>query len=546
MSVSEALDGSDSRGRPSSRWWEVSDAGSGGNPSMRLERSKRESKYMGVPKELREKLQYNGDAELIEQDGSTAGPSNRRSLGPDEFPPEKVGLHEQDLSSPPLSQTTARSPAPFSPPPFTPNPDHLDVSRLVTLPPPYPRHHPAVNNNHPDLTSIRTTVRSLSDFTEIEATRTRFIKNSTKLREEQEVAASKRRNSMRMSIQREIESGTMTFADAAQVEATADITEQEKTKEASKADFQLFQDQVVTPLHDLLQDRVNRATTLFEQLRSKLSVEAQAQDPNSTQEEGDEQPELLEKLTLLKWIFEARELLYRELFDILTDRNDRYKEMVITPYRLTGNTAKVENAIKFFAADAIQRKIKNEQDILKRTEDFMDVIEKNVRDGVEALLNAFWDIAPHLSHITAKVPSDLTGFNIQIPPAEYEENPSYHEFPMQYLYSLLGHCEKSTYQFIESQTNLLCLLHEVKNGVTVANCRLMRTQRIAQGEGEEEVETELHEVEKDEEGRLTDDLKEKVRCVEELWSTGLGTELKSVKERIAISLVEQGGWMEDE
>lgn len=338
----------------------------------------------------------------------------------------------------------------------------------------------------------------------------------------------------------------MTFADAAQAEASATASESDKAKEASKAEYTHFQEQVVAPLNELLTDRVARSTALFEQLRGQLTTEAQTQNPNYTQEEGDEQPELLEKLTLLKWIFEARELLHRELFDVLTDRNDRYKEMVITPYRLAGNLEKVNNATKFFAADSLQRKLQNEQEILKRTEDFMDVIERHVSKGVEALLNAFWDIAPGLSRITAKVPHHLEGFGIQIPREEYEENPSYHEFPMQYLYSLLGHCEKSTYQFIESQTNLLCLLHEVKSGVTAANCRLMRTQRVAQGEGEEEVERELGEVEKDEEGRLTDDLKEKVRCVEDLWSTGLGTELKRVKERIITWLVEQGGWVDEE
>jgi hypothetical protein len=295
-----------------------------------------------------------------------------------------------------------------------------------------------------------------------------------------------------------------------------------------------------------LMERVERATTLFEQLKSQLSVEAQQNDPNSTQEEGDEQPELREKLTLLKWIFEARELLHREVYDVLSDRNDRYRDMVITPYKLSGNTAKVESSTKFFAADGLQRKLQDEQEILKRTEDFMDVIEKNVRDGVEVLLNAFWDIAPDLSRITEKIPKRLDGFQIQIPAAEYDENPSYFDYPMQYLYSLLGHAEKSTYQFIESQTNLLCLLHEVKSGVTVANCRLMRTQRVAQGEAGDEVDRELKEVEKDEEGRLTDDLKEKVRCVEELWSSGLGTELKGVKERLLRYLVEQGGWVEDD
>jgi hypothetical protein len=183
---------------------------------------------------------------------------------------------------------------------------------------------------------------------------------------------------------------------------------------------------------------------------------------------------------------------------------------------------------------------------LKRTEEFMDIIEENVVRGVEVQLSAFWDIAPGLSRITDNIPRDLDGFQIQIPQAEYVENPSYYDHPMQYLYSLLGHCEKSTYQFIESQTNLLCLLHEVKSGVTLANCRLMRTQRIAQGEREDEVDRELRKVEKDEENKLTDDLKEKVRCVEELWSSALGTELTSVKERIVPFLVEQGGWDEDQ
>ncbi|PSS13243.1 hypothetical protein M430DRAFT_21152 [Amorphotheca resinae ATCC 22711] len=546
MSVSEALEGS-SRGRPSSRWWEVSDAGSIGHPSMKLERSKRESKYMGMPKELRERLQYEDRcASNPGLDGdNAAGPSNSAALGPGEYPPEKVGWHEQGPTSP-HSRVGAISPAPFTPQPLTPNPDHLDVSRLVTLPPPYPRHHPAVNNNHPDLTSIRTAVRSLSDFTEVEATKERFIQNSARLHEELESAASKRKSSRRVSIQREIESGNMSFADAAKAEAEAEVAEHEKTKAAIKADFENFQTQVVSPLNDLLQDRVKRATELFEQLRSKLFVDAQQSNPTSTQEEGDEQPELLEKLTLLKWIFEARELLQKELFDLLSDRNDRYKDLMIAPYRLAGNNEKVAGAEKFFAEDALRRRLTNDQEVLKRTEEFMDIIEENVVRGVEVQLSAFWDIAPALSRIIDKIPTSLHGFQIQIPSAEYEENPSYYEFPMQYLHSLLAHCKKSTYQFIESQTNLLCLLHEVKSGVTVANCRLMRTQRVAQGEAADEVDRELKEVEKDEEVRLTDDLKEKVRCVDEQWSSALGTELTGVEERIVTFLVEQGGWVDDE
>ncbi|PMD46311.1 hypothetical protein L207DRAFT_523720 [Hyaloscypha variabilis F] len=551
MSVSEAPDGSDSRGRPSSRWWELSQEGrSEGAGSQRLERSKRESKYMGMPRELREALQYDDGGP--QTNGSVtspdaAGPSEKNAYGPNEYPPEKVGLHEQDLSSPALQQQTPSKPqTPYSATPITPNPNHVDVSRLVTLPPPYPRHHPAVNNNHPDLTSIRTIVRVISDFTEVEATKSRFQKTSLQIQDDLAVEASKRRNSLRLNIQREIEAGNMSFADAAKIEATAVTAAQEKEKEASKVDFELFQKEVVIPLNDLLMDRVARSTELFTTLRSQLFVDAQEQSPNLTQEEGDEQPELLEKLTLLKWIFEAREQLHRELFDLLSDRNNRYRDMVITPYRLAKNEEKIRNAETFFKEDASKRQLAFEQDVLKRTEEFMDIIEENVKRGVEVQLSAFWDIAPSLSRITEKIPKDLTNFQIQIPASEYEENPSYHVFPMQYLYSMLEHCEKSTYQFIESQTNLLCLLHEVKSGVTVANCRLMRTQRIAQGEDEKEVDRELKEVENDEEVRLTDDLKERVRCVEEQWGSSLGNELKSLRDRIMGFLMEQGGWDEDQ
>ena len=548
MSVSEAPDGSDSRGRPSSRWWEVSQEGSNGTPSTRLERSKRESKYMGVPRELREALQYaDADPSAIENGNplSSAGPSSEKLYGIDEYPPDKAGWHE-DPCSPPLAQTSGKSPAAFSPTPFTPNPNHLDVSRLVTLPPPYPRHHPAVNNNHPDLTSIRTIVRTLSDVTEVEATKARFLKSSIQIKEELQAAASKRRHSLRANMQHEIANGNMSYADAAKVEESARVSEHGKAKEAVDVEFERFQNQVVIPLNDLLMDRVNRAKELFAQLRSKLFVDAQQQDPTSTQEEGDEQPELLEKLTLLKWIFEARELLEKELYDLLTDRNDRYKDKVVLPYQLAGNEEKVKGAEKFFAEDVNKRRMQNEQDILNRTEEFMDIVEKNVVRGVEVQLSAFWDIAPSLSRLAEKVPSSLQGFQIQIPGPEYEENPAYYEHPMQYLYSLLAHCEKSTYQFIESQINLLCLLHEVKSGVTTANCRLMKTQRVMQGESEEEVDRELRSVERDEGERLTDDLKEKVRCVEELWGSALGNELKGVKERIIRFLEETGGWVDDE
>ena len=535
---SECPDELSSRGRPASRWWEASQEGSSvaeGQPRG-IGRSKRESKYMGLPKELRESLQYDVPDN---SSGSTAGTHLPAQFGPNEYPPEKVD-HYGHLAGPQYQ------PAPYSPAPFTPDPRRLDVSRLVTLPPPYPRHHPAVNNNHPDLISMRAVVRAVSDFSEAEAIREKFTTSTEKARAEADQAAKKRKSLTRQNIQRQIEAGTMSYSEAGKVESTAQEHEDAQEKVQMQMEFDQFQQQVVAPVHAILTARVAKASTNFDDLRSKLFVDAQERNPNSTQEQGDEQPELLEKLTLLKWIFEAREQLHREIYDLLSQRNDRYKAMVIMPYRLSGNEEKAKDAETFFLKDNQDRKVAFEKETLNRVEEFMEIIEENVVRGVEVQLSAFWDIAPSLLTVTEKIPRDLDGFEIQIPADEYEENPSYHTHPMQYLHSLLVHSEKSTYQFIESQTNLLCLLHEVKSGVTTANCRLMETQRYLAGEDFATVDAEMRDARKHEEAQLTNDLKEKVKIVEDQWQEALGKELLDVKERVADWLVQEGGWEDQE
>ncbi|ORY61392.1 uncharacterized protein BCR38DRAFT_411270 [Pseudomassariella vexata] len=530
MSVSEQPDEADSRGRPASRWWE---ADSAGEASTRLERSKRESKYMGVPKEAREALQWRDPPNGNGADAQAASSSRREPS--DEYPPEKVGWHESEPSITPQLFRNSLLTLPASTP-NTPSPSHLDVSRLVTLPPPYPRHHPAVNNNHPELTDIRTLVRSISDMREIQETKARFTQESQKMRAEATEDSRERCQALRVNLQQEISSGAMSYAEAATIEADYRESEKAQSKDLEKKDFERFQNVVVMPLNDLLTGRISQATSLFDELRSRLFTETQASNPNMPQEEGDEQPELLEKLTLLKWIFEAREMLHREIYDLLSDRNDRYKEMVIMPYRLSGNEEKIRNAEGFFAEDAQKRRAAFANEVLQRTREFRGVVEENVERGVDMQLNAFWDIAPPLKRLLDKIPLDLERFRIHVPPAEYEENPDYHQHPLQYLFSLLLHAEKSTYQFIESQTNLLCLLHEVKEAVMGARAK------VSEAEG---CESRIVEEErKREQDRLTDDLKEKVRVVQDQWEGALGDGMRGVKERVGEWLLSTGGWDE--
>lgn len=389
-------------------------------------------------------------------------------------------------------------------------------------------------------------MRFLSDLSGVADIKEQTASKNTTLREEAQQKASNRRSALRAQIRDRIDAGTMSYAEAAEAESKLDEEESQREKQRKQAEFDDYQTSVVSPLHARFSEQIVKATASFDQLSSRLSTDARERSPNLTQEEGDEQPELLERLTQLKWLFETREQLHREIYDLLTERNDKYKAIVVLPYTQSRNAAKLAEAEAFFAKDARDRKLSFERDTLGRLEALNDVVESNVVRGVEVQLSAFWDIAPALLLVLQKIPLDLRGFDVQIPPAEFDENPGYAEHPLQYLYSLLSHAQKSTYQFIESQTNLLCLLHEVKSGVMNAGCSVLRTQRIVAGEEVDGVERDVREVRGEEEEKLTRDLKEKVGTLEGLWGEGLGEEMDGVKGRVREWLVERGGWDDDE
>jgi hypothetical protein len=539
MAMSTIPDEQDSRGRSASRWWESegsSVGGGGGGGGRRVERSKRESKYMSLQKEARENLQWVGEDQHTPK--QQAGSSSRPRYSADEYPPEKVGMHEDA----PHSQHE-KSHGYYQPTtPAKPDPRKLDVSRLVTLPPSYPRHHPAVNNNHPDLASIRSGLRSISDLEEVKNTKGTFATKIDTRKEQESTSLTERRAELRYNIQDNVRAGVMSFADAANAESDFDRREHQRAQGVVQWIFDTFQTEVANPLHAMFCERITKVSASMEHLRGRLSSEAQDTNPNQTQEEGDEKPELLEILTLLKWLFEAREILHKEMFELENERNDLYRDIIVLPYIQAKNDQKVQEATSFFQRDAQDRKVAFEKDILKRYEDVMAVIEQNVTRGVEAQLSAFWDIAPDLLAIVQQVPLRLHSFEVLVPPQEYEETPAYLDFPLQYLYSLLAHAGRSAYQFIESQINLLCLLHEVKTGVMTAGSRLLETQRLLEGEDLAGVDQEMKAIRADEERRLTDDLKEKVGLVESQWNEALGQGLEDCKTRVESYLTEQGGW----
>lgn len=534
MAVSTVPDEDSSRGRTASRWWEQSDTGSVGRPD-RIEKSHRETKYMGVTAaSLRDDPHPSPEVFRSTPPAGTSG----FPLGPDEYPAEKTGWHEAPefdtpMATPSRPEDLRRSSNPSS------GLNQLDVSRLVTLPPPYPRHHPAVNNSHPQLSDLRNTHRQLASQVEIQQIRDAYLDQDWALQRSQQEEAKKRRTRLRNSIQEKLNAGTISFADAARAETTFESSEAEHTRLAARATFDAYEQGISHPLNTLLTTRLASAETCISTLLSDLSPNHPTSNPNEAQEEGDEHPERLEKLTLLKWLFEAREQLHKEMSDLHAQRGEKYAVVVLTPYRLASQTDKIAEAEAFFAKDRRDRQKTYAAESLARFTELQDIVERNVARGVEDQLSAFWDIAPGLLEIVQAVPADnqaaLAALEIKIPPQEYDENPQLAQWPLQYLYSLLAHAGKSARQFIESQVNLLCLLHEVRGARAKAKAKVARLER-----GDVDGEGEAARAER----RLDGDLKEKVGEVERQWREALGDGLEGCKEGVRGWLIERGGWVD--
>ena len=538
MSAVTGRDEMDSRGRAPSRWWETESHLSSHEDGFKvLERSKRESKYMGVPHEIRNSpaLYENRVSQMDNFYSSEAGTSQPPVYGPSEYPPEKGGWHDEGSGK----YSNSYPPTPHSAP-YTPDPRKLDISRLVTLPPPYPRHHPAVNNNHPELADVRTIVRSLHDVEEAKTVRQAYEVKLGEKRQRADSWSKHQRSLHSQDIQYRMENNEISEEEFDRAEAEIEAKEAKSQKEIVQVAFDLFQDTVVSPLHALHAERITIATSSFDRLSTRLFSDAQSHSPNLPQEEGDEQPELLEKLTQLKWLFEARETLHRETYELLSERNDKYKAVILLPYQQQHNHEKIADAESFFKKDHLSRKIAFESAALTRFESFRTIIESHVTRGVEIQLSAFWDIAPPLHSLLQQVPLRRLGsLDILIPRQELDENAIYWTHPLRYLYSLVSHAENSSRQFIESQVSLWCLLQEVREATTGAKWRLTESRGdTASGESVEKKK-------KKEEKEMLDDLKEKVGVVEGQWEESLGGRIRAVKERVKAYLEERGGWDEE-
>ncbi|THZ30857.1 hypothetical protein D6C91_01008 [Aureobasidium pullulans] len=543
MAVSTVPDEESSRGRSASRWWEESVDGSIGNGGRRVERTRQESKYMSLhPQEL-----YIAAQPSPNQDTPTPSTSKQTfQYGPDEYPSEKIGWHEEENvftpSNPPSAALLSpRNKAPVGRPAGS---SALDVTRLVTLPPPYPRHYPAVNNSHPALSILRANHRSVANLSGIRELIQSHESTEASRRQAWRTSAGERLRHFRSQTQSSINTGKISYNDATQAELTFRRSEAANVLQQAETQCQDFRQRVYEPVHRMLSEHSRSCDECIEQLIKALDAEAECNQNLLAQTEGDERPELVEQLTLLKWLFESKEHIHKERFDIDTALMARESAAILTSYQQNGNEVQIRQVERHFESERQRRQLEYAQETNKRFDHLRKTVERHISRGVEIQLSAFWDIAPGLVEVVHKVPDDLRRFEMAIPANELAENVSYQDFPLQYMYTILVHAKKSAYQFIEAQTNLLCLLHEVHTATESASLRLREIERNMAGENAALVQAEMAHLKKQRELELTHDLQGKVHEVEEQWREALGMSIEDCIERVRTWLQNTGGWEE--
>lgn len=470
MALSTAHEDIHDRGRPSSRWWEASAAPGSTETSRKAELTAEATEYSGLPTKSVEDIQTASG--ILGHDLHERSPPD---LG------EQPALWKQDNSGKILSVLT----------PKTSQSAKLDISRLITLPPPYPWCNPALKNNHPELQEYRVILEHIKDRSHLDASLDNLAPN----------------------------------------------------QDFSQDSFNVYRTQVMLPRKATTKTRLNAASKAMSQLCDLLDREAWHLKSTQGVEHVGDQSGLLEKLSLLRWLADACEQLYKDLFDLKTENDARYEDVVLSSYLPSKQESKAGEVRLFFIADGKARFVRYRREALERVGQLHERVGKHVTDGVQALVSAFSNTAPLLQEVIERVPTEaLASFEVDIPQHEYADNPSYAKFPLQYLLTLLLRPERASYQFIEAQIDLLCLLDEVKTAVVTARQSLSQAEKMSEGSDLTTVTTENENEKK--EYISSGELDEQIKLAKEQWHNGLGRNLITCRENVKRFLVGQGAWNE--
>ncbi|KAF3912896.1 hypothetical protein AA313_de0207228 [Arthrobotrys entomopaga] len=412
----------------------------------------------------------------------------------------------------------------------------LDIQPLLAIVPPYPRQFPASDNSHPTLQKTRKAIADLKDLKVIHKLKFDFMTSVPRIQDETAAEARARKAAHQDYIQRLFNEGRVTYEEMDRLIAEFERKEGDKKAEELQREFNRFQKEVVSPSHTELMDRIDKVTSIMDSIQTDISSSAKT---NIGIREG---PELLEKLNIMRTLFETREILYGEINSLIVDRDNRYKEVTIAPFLNEGDTEGIKEAEEFFADAAKQAKVTADKDAVERAKSFLDKVEKDVITGVESEVSNFWDVAPTLTELLDKIPIELSHFKPTIPEDELYGNPNYRKFPLLYLKKKLDYVGNSIYQHAQAQMRLLDFSVEITLLWTNSKWALGDSERVLAGEEEQRAVWQVERQKKEEEVRQTKNWEEKVKIVQEEWSQSVGNKLSDIKKRIIDQLAQQEGW----
>jgi len=500
---SENVDDQDERGRPSSRWWETS-------PIPLSESSS------GMSAQVVENVALDSILEHVQTDAANV----HHAESPLYIITEPTIDHQESLTTAHIliaideaCQNSLKQSTPFTPPPITCS-ETLDVSRLANALSLY---------SQPSLASVQTSVELLEYrelLKEVQDNHSLFSNEKAK------------RDVLRQSSTHDAAHGVtvkeQSTTDESQADLNINLLDFHTRQDYAQNSFEVHHTTITKPRKAAMRAKLHTASKAIARISESLQLNQKF--------EYNQSDLLLEKLMLLKSLYNAREQCYKELFDLQTESNVRYEKVVLAPYSPPDNALKMNEARKFFCDDYAARLITYRREVIGRSEQLLTLLEKLIDRSIEGLSFYFVELALSVQDMFHRVSRiGLNGLKVEVP---QHEDSSYHERPLRYLYRLLLHAEKLLPQLIASQAKLLQLLTGTRDELKVSQRTFVQPRAITESDNEI-LDKDIQEVEKD--GGFIADLNQRVEFVKEQWEGELRPVLTSCKENLEDFLVEYGG-----
>ena len=192
-----------------------------------------------------------------------------------------------------------------------------------------------------------------------------------------------------------------------------------------------------------------------------------------------EKPELLDKLTLCKWLFKARENLRLETYQLLDEWNGCYRNLELPLYQHTSDQVNIHDTEAAFAKDAaawdtaLGHAFLSCHFLFVNPSKPMLPVGWKLRVGLSGMLQRIF-----FSSVAKFLRTTFTASTCWSYKRKWKKIRCMKYIPWSYFWDVLSHAAANSRQLIGSQISSWSLLHEIKEGMKGVRLKFGGTEQF--------------------------------------------------------------------